>query len=255
MEKICIYGIKTSLIYPNDSIEDIFFKSLNNESFILNEGDVIVVAESALATSQGRIVDLSEVIPGNEAKKFEKSCGIDAREAELIIQEADEIFGCVYGALLTLKNGILCPNAGIDNSNAPSGCVVLYPEDPDLWAQNFVKKIKNKFGINVGVIVADSRTQPLRLGCSGIALGAAGFKAVLDMRGKKDVYSRELTITRIAVADNIATAAEIIMGEADECTPFAVVRGVGVQLEPEQKGIEKIPMNECMYFGSNIIKK
>lgn len=255
MKKTCIYGIKTPLICPNDPITDIFFESIEKENLKIRDGDVIVVAESALATSQGRVVDLSTVVPGTKAFEYAQACNMDAHEAELVIQEADEILGGVFGALLTLKNGILCPNAGIDNSNAPKGCVVLYPENADAWAFSFVNAIKEKYGCSVGVIVADSRTQPLRLGCSGIALGAAGFEAVCDMRGKKDMYEKPLTITRVAVADNIATAAEIVMGEASECIPFALVRGADIKLNPKACGIEKISMDKCMYFGNNIVSK
>ncbi|WNY24467.1 Bifunctional F420 biosynthesis protein FbiB [Methanimicrococcus hongohii] len=244
-----IFGLKSDLIHPGD---DIFLKisaAFQNAGVLPQENDILVIAESALATSENRVVCLSDIEPGAEALEYEKLHQVDAREAELVIRESDVIFGGVFGVLLTLKAGMLCPNAGIDNSNAPDGCVILYPENPTKSAKAIASFILDKFGVRVGVIIADSRTQPLRLGCTGVAIGAAGFHATVDKRGETDLFGRPLTVTRVAVADNLASAAVAVMGESNESTPFALIRNASAVFDPEVSGIITIPPEECMYWG------
>jgi len=244
-----IFGLKCDLIHPGDDIFQKLKNAFQNAGQSLKENDVLVIAESALATSENRVVRLSDIIPSPQALEYEKLYRIDAREAELVIQESDVIFGGVFGVLLTLKNGLLCPNAGIDNSNAPEECVILYPENPSQSAQNIAAAVWNEFGVHIGVIVADSRTQPLRLGCTGVAIGSAGFLATVDKRGEVDLFGKPLTVTRVAVADNLASAAEAVMGECDESVPFALIRNAQVVFDSEAVGVPTIAPEECMYWG------
>lgn len=244
-----IFGLKSDLIRSGDNIFSKIKTSVENAGLQLLENDILVIAESALATAENRISCLSDIQPSPEALEFEKLYQIDAREAELVIQESDVIFGGVFGVLLTLKNGLLCPNAGIDNSNAPDDCVVLYPENPTKSAQEIAQFIFEQFGIHVGVIIADSRTQPLRLGCTGVAIGAAGFLATVDKRGETDLFGRPLSVTRVAVADNLASAAEAVMGESNESTPFVLIRNAKAVFDPAASGVTTIPPEECMYWG------
>ncbi|MBO4302524.1 coenzyme F420-0:L-glutamate ligase [Methanosarcinaceae archaeon] len=245
-----IFGLRSRLIRKDDDICKALEDAFSENGISPQEGDIIVIAESALATAEGNIIPLADIVPSDSAINLAADCRLDPREAELIIREADYIFGGVSGAILTIKNGLLCPNAGIDNSNAPEGYVTLYPADPTKSAVRIRKAVSEKYGCNVGIIVADSRTQPLRLGCTGVALGAAGFLAVEDKRGEEDLYGRKMTITRIAVADNLATAAEIVMGETNASIPFALIRDSGIRMIPEESGIELIPTDQCLYFGS-----
>ena len=245
-----IYGLKSDLIHPGEDIVSKIQTALQNSGQNFHEKDILVIAESALGTAENRVVCLSDITPGAEALEYEKLYKIDAREAELVIQEADTVFGGVFGVLLTLKDGLLCPNAGIDNSNAPKDCVVLYPKNPSGSAQKIAESIFEIYGVHVGVIIADSRTQPLRLGCTGVAIGAAGFLATVDLRGEKDLFGRPLTVTRVAVADNLASAAEIVMGESGESIPFALIRNAAAIFDPKAIGIQTIPPKECMYWGA-----
>ena len=245
-----IFGLKCDLIHPGDNIVLKIQDALKNSGQEFCEKDILVIAESALATAEGRIVCLSDSIPGQKALEYERLYGIDAREAELVIAESDQIFGGVFGVLLTLKDGLLCPNAGIDNSNAPPGCVVLYPKNPSKSAHEIVDAVLEKYGVSIGVIIADSRTQPLRLGCTGVAIGAAGFSATVDLRGEKDLFGRLLTVTQIAAADNLASAAEIVMGESRESIPFALIRNAGVVFDRKAEGVQTISPEECMYWGA-----
>lgn len=244
-----IFGLKSDLIHPGDDIFSKIKTAVENVGLILHENDILVVAESALATSENRVACLSDIQPSPKALEYEELYKIDAREAELVIRESDVIFGGVFGVLLTLKNGLLCPNAGIDNSNAPDDCVVLYPENPTKSAQEIAQFIFEEFGVHIGVIIADSRTQPLRLGCTGVAIGAAGFLATVDKRGETDLFGRPLSVTRVAVADNLASAAEAVMGESNESTPFALIRNAKAVFDPAAFGVTTIPPEECMYWG------
>jgi len=168
---------------------------------------------------------------------------------ELIIRESDEILGGIPGVVVTITKGVLSPSAGIDNSNAPDGHVVLLPADPKKSAIEIRKKLMKKYNCNIAVIVGDSRTQPLRLGCVGIALGCAGIEPVEDIRGQKDLFGKPLLITRRATADNLVSAAQIIMGEADESTPAVLIRDAPAVFIEDSVDIPQIPRVECLYFA------
>jgi coenzyme F420-0:L-glutamate ligase len=147
-----------------------------------------------------------------------------------------------------MKKGTLLPNAGIDASNAPAGSVVLLPLDPDASAARIRSAIAERTGVDLGVIIVDSRTHAMRLGCSGVAIGCSGIPSVIDERGRKDLFGRELQVTKRAVADCIASAAELVMGEADECVPAAVIRGIGLPIG-DYNGVATIDASECLFMG------
>jgi coenzyme F420-0:L-glutamate ligase len=244
-----LYGLKSDLIHPNDDLFLILKKAFQDAGQMPQEHDILVIAESALATSENRVVRLSDIVPGPQALEYEKNCHVDAREAELIIAESDVVFGGVFGVLLTLKDGLLCPNAGIDNSNAPDGCVVLYPKNPSKSAFQMANAIFETYGVHMGVIIADSRTQPLRLGCTGVAIGAAGFLAVEDKRGDIDLFGKTLMVTQVAVADILASAAQAVMGESNAQIPFVLIRNASAVFDPKAIGVRTISPEECMYWG------
>jgi coenzyme F420-0:L-glutamate ligase len=156
----------------------------------------------------------------------------------------------VKGALLTVKNGDAVANAGIDRKNAPDGAVVLWPRNADLSARKIRQSIRLKSGKNVGVVVADSRVSPLRLGTTGFAIGCAGFEPVEDLRGGVDLFGRRIEITFRAIADGIAASAQLVMGEASDRTPFAIVRDAPVVLS-NGHGIRaaKLAWNRCLYMS------
>jgi coenzyme F420-0:L-glutamate ligase/coenzyme F420-1:gamma-L-glutamate ligase len=252
-DKLELIGIKTPLIRQGDDFGVVLIKAIREKGITLNDGDIIVLAESAVATAEGRLVDLREVKPGPEAKELGQKYSVDPREMELILSECDEIIGGVPGAVLTITKGNMSPNAGIDSSNAPEDHVVLLPKDPGASANRIRKQLQEAFHCRVGVIVGDSRTQPMRLGCVGIALGCAGLRPVEDARGSSDLFGKELTITRKATADNMVSAAQLIMGEAGESIPAVVVRGSEGIVVDENVDIPIFSKEECMYY-SNISK-
>lgn len=251
-----VIGVSTRIITPGDNIVTILIAALSGTNNTILEGDVIVIAESALATAEGRLIDLGEVIPSRKAIALADEFGMDPREVEVVIHESDSIVGGITGFLLCMKNGTLLPNAGVDASNAPPGYLIPLPRDPDASANRIRREIVSQCGVNTGVIVADSRTHAMRVGCSGVAIGCAGLPSVIDDRGRCDLFGRKLLVTKRAVADNIATAAELVMGEADECTPIAIIRGLGLPMS-EEIGIEVIAADECLFMGTlrNIYRK
>ncbi len=243
-----VLGIKTDLIRVGDDLVRALEMGMQRAGIALQDGDILVVSESALATAEGRVVNLDEVSPGKLAIDLAAMFSKDPQEMELILKESDEIVGGIPGVVLTLKDGFLYPNAGIDHSNAPPGYVVLFPTDPRRSASEIRRRISS--GKRIGVVIGDSRTHPLRLGCVGVALACDGMEAVEDARGQKDLFGRELKITRKAVADNIVSAAQIVMGEGDEGIPAAIVRDAPVIIGDVSCEIPKIPPQECMYIGA-----
>lgn len=241
------HGLKTDLIRPGDDLAEKILQAAANVGG-LQEGDIIVIAENAVATAEGSVVGLEEVEPSLEARELARRYDIDPRLVEVVLGESDSVVGGIPGFLLCMKNGTLLPNAGVDGSNAPPGTVVLLPVDPDVSAENLRLRISDLLGVRVGVIIADSRTHAMRLGCGGVAIGCSGIEAVTDERGKRDLYGRKLEVTKRAVADNIASAAELIMGEADECIPAAVLRGLQLPIG-DHKGVESIDAAECLFMG------
>ncbi|AKB25823.1 Coenzyme F420:L-glutamate ligase [Methanosarcina sp. MTP4] len=253
LNSIQMFGIKTPIIRAGDDVVQILEAALKEACVEPLEGDIFVLAESAVATSENRVVELEQIKPGERAVALGEEYELDPREMELVIRECDEIFGGVPGAALTITKGILAPNAGIDASNAPEGHVVLLPEDPRKSAENIRKRLEERYSCRLGVIVGDSRTQPLRLGCTGLALGVSGFVPVEDARGAFDIFGKPLHITHKAVADNLVSAAELLMGEGGERVPCVLIRGAAVKLIDESPEMPKISMEGCMYFG-NVIK-
>jgi coenzyme F420-0:L-glutamate ligase / coenzyme F420-1:gamma-L-glutamate ligase len=244
-----VFGLTTGIIRSGDPIADRVLAAAERTCGGFEEGDILVLAETAVATSEGNVIDLSSVTPSPRAQELGEKYRIDPRTAEVVLQESDSIVGGIPGFLLCMKGGTLLPNAGVDASNAPPGCVTPLPADPDQSAVGIRAAIESRAGVQIGVIIADSRTHAMRLGCSGVAIGSAGITSVIDDRGRSDLFGRKLEVTKRAVADNIASAAELVMGEADECTPAAIIRGIGLPVG-EHVGVETIDATECLFMGA-----
>jgi coenzyme F420-0:L-glutamate ligase / coenzyme F420-1:gamma-L-glutamate ligase len=244
-----VFGLSTGIIEPGDPLADRIVAAAEVACGGFEDGDIVVLAETAVATAEGNVIDLSTIVPSTKALELGNQYQIDPRTAEVVLRESDSIVGGIPGFLLCMKNGTLLPNAGVDASNAPPGCVTPLPADPDNSAVMIRESVKKLTGKSIGVIIADSRTHAMRLGCSGVAIGASGITAVIDDRGRSDLFGRKLEVTKRAVADNIASAAELVMGEADECTPAAIVRGIGLPIG-DNIGVETIDATECLFMGA-----
>ncbi len=219
----------------------------------LQDGDIVAVSSKYVAIGEGRVVDLNDVEVGERARELAHHYNVDPRMAQLIVEEADHIFGGIrLGFLLTSKDGIISPNAGLDRSNIPSGKVVLFPAYPYRSATNIRRQLRQRLGVDVGVILTDSWLMPGRLGTSGVALATAGFKPVQDERGKADLFGNPMRVTQRGIADSLSACAQIVMGERDEATPIAVIRNAGVELADIDLDVADvaIPWPMCIYVES-----
>lgn len=200
-------------------------------SVTLQNGDVLAISSKYVAIAEGRVVTLADVEVSDEARSLAQRYNMNDKIAQLVLQEADHIFGGIpMGFLLTWRSGVIAPNAGLDRSNIPDGQAVLLPEKPYDSAHSIQERLQQDTGVNVGIVITDSWLVPGRYGTTGVALASAGFQPVEDERGKEDLFGNPMAVTQKGVADSISVAAQMVMGERDEATPFALVRGADVQM-------------------------
>lgn len=194
----------------------------------LEDGDVVVVSQKIVSKAEGQLRKLSSVIPGAEARRLAAVLGKEPALVELILEESAEVLRAEGGVLIVeTKHGFVCANAGIDSSNLPGDdSVCLLPEDPDASARRIRAELQAATGASVAVIVADSFGRAWRLGQAEVAIGCAGLAPLDDWRGRQDAGGRELEATLIAVADEAASAADLVRDKASGI-PAAVVRGLG----------------------------
>jgi coenzyme F420-0:L-glutamate ligase / coenzyme F420-1:gamma-L-glutamate ligase len=204
------------------------FDSIILSNFKFRENDILIVSSKYVSMSEGSVMNLDKVKVGRKAKSLASEYHMSAKLAELTLREADYIYKGIPGFLLAVKNGVMAPNAGIDKSNVPQGFVVLYPSEPFKSAENLRRRFLVNLGIKVGVVIADSRLMPTRIGTIGVALASAGFEPVEDQRGKRDLFGNILKVTLKAVSDSIAAMGVAVMGEGSESTPIVVIRGIRV---------------------------
>jgi coenzyme F420-0:L-glutamate ligase/coenzyme F420-1:gamma-L-glutamate ligase len=190
----------------------------------LADGDVLVVAQKAVSKSEGRAVRLDEVEPSERARELAGAS--DPRQQEVILRESVRLVRVRPPLVIAVtRHGFVCASAGVDASNAPEpGSVVLLPEDPDASAARLRERIRELTGIEIGVIVSDSFGRPWRQGTTDVAIGLSGVRPLLDLKGIRDPTGYELHATVIAVADELAGAAELVLGKTDR-VPAAVIRG------------------------------
>jgi coenzyme F420-0:L-glutamate ligase / coenzyme F420-1:gamma-L-glutamate ligase len=224
------------------------------QKFEYKNKDILVVSSKFIAMSEGAVVKLNDIMPGSKAQRFGKKWGMDPRLAELVLKESDTIIRGVPGFLLSIRHGMIAPNAGIDHSNAPRGTVILYPRDPFRSAENLRRRFKEDLGLRIGIVVSDSRLMPTRKGTTGVAIAVSGFEPVEDLRGKKDLFGHVLRVTKKAAADGIATMGVAVMGESNESMPAAVVRGASVVWTERSLSWKDLAVSaeEDIYFGDGV---
>jgi len=198
--------------------------SLILESSEINDGDILVFSQKIVSKIEGRVLSLSSVNPSLLANGISSSYGKDPRLVELILSESKRIVRMENGIIIVeTKHGFVCANAGIDESNVQVGYAALLPEDPDKSANQLKVRIKQYTGKNVAVIISDTFGRPFRLGQTDVAIGIAGLEPILDYEGKPDTFGKIMQVTAIAVADEICSASELVMGKVEKC-PIAIVR-------------------------------
>jgi coenzyme F420-0:L-glutamate ligase/coenzyme F420-1:gamma-L-glutamate ligase len=239
------------LIRRDDNLADIVVNALQENNISLEDNDILVFAQKIVSKAEGRTVNLATVTPSQRAIDIAKQTEKDPRVVELILQESNEIVRTRSGAIIVEhKLGFICANAGIDHSNVdsplsraersrsdsggeveagvrekPEDWVLLLPQNPDHSAENIRREIESRTGKRVGILIIDSHGRAWRNGTVGIAIGIAGLPGLEDLRGKPDLFGFKLQITQVGVADELAAAASLVMGQAAEGTPIVHVRG------------------------------
>jgi len=226
---IALSGIK--LVEPGDDLGAISVAALQDNGTVPKEGDVLVVAQKIVSKAEGRYVDVTTVQPSERAVALAAEVDKDPRFVEVVLSEAKRVVRHRPGLLIVEHRlGFVMANAGIDHSNiaAPDDGerVLLLPVDPDGSARALRQHVMEVFGVGIGVIISDSFGRPWRKGTVGVALGAAGLPAFVDLRGRADLFGRELLVTETGFADEIAAAAGLLMGQAAEAMPMVLVRGL-----------------------------
>jgi coenzyme F420-0:L-glutamate ligase/coenzyme F420-1:gamma-L-glutamate ligase len=216
-------------VRPGDDIADISLQGLASSGMALQRGDIVVIAQKIVSKAEGRMVDLRSVMPSARATELAAEVDKDPRLVEMILRESTEVVRHRKGVLVVAhRNGTVLANAGIDASNVAGDDhhVLLLPQDCDRSCREIRARLAKATGIEPGVIIIDSLGRAWRNGTVGVALGAAGLSALLDLRGAPDLFGRGLRSTQVGIADEIAAAASLLMGQADEGTPVVVLRGV-----------------------------
>ena len=206
-------------IEPNTNIIDLVLKST-----VINDYDILIFSQKIISKNEGRIVDLSSVNPSLLASGIASSYGKDPRLVELILSESKRIVRMQESVIIVESNhGFVCANAGIDESNVRDGYVTMLPEDPDQSADKLKKQIEQRTKKNTAVIISDTFGRPFRLGQANIAIGIAGMEPIIDYKGKPDTFGKILQVTAMAVADELCSASELVMGKVENC-PVAIIR-------------------------------
>lgn len=220
------------LIRHGDNLADIIVRSLTETGIQLQDGDIFALAQKVVSKSEGRTVNLATVMPSERAFELAEQTQKDARVIELILQESNEVLRTRVGAIIVEHRlGFVCANAGIDHSNvagegnSAEEWVLLLPQNPDISSKRMRAEIESRTGKRIGVLIIDSHGRAWRNGTVGSAIGMSGIPGLEDLRGKPDLFGYTLQVTTVGVADELAAAASLVMGQAAEGTPVVHVRG------------------------------
>jgi coenzyme F420-0:L-glutamate ligase/coenzyme F420-1:gamma-L-glutamate ligase len=212
-------------IAAGDNVAIAIVQAIEASSIQIVAGDLFVVAHKIISKAEGRIVNLDTVTPSSTAENWAAELAKDSRLVELILAETCRVVRKERGVLIVeTHHGLVCANAGVDVSNCPAGTAVLLPRDPDDSARRLRQSLDAALGVSIGVIISDTFGRPWREGLVNIAIGVAGIAPLKDYRGQRDVFGRTLQASVLAVADELASAAELVMGKSARI-PVAIVRG------------------------------
>ena len=238
------------LIRHDDNLADVLLDALHATEISLHDGDILVLAQKIVSKAEGRTVNLTNITPSKKAFELAKPTEKDPRVVELILQESNEILRTRPGAIIVEHRlGFVCANAGIDHSNVNSPIpvedepgmkaedwVLLLPENPDHSAAQIRQKIEAATDTHIGVLIIDSHGRAWREGTVGTSIGISGLPGLADLRGQPDLFGFKLQITQVGVADELAAAASLMMGQAAEGTPAVHVRGFPYPLREGKLG-------------------
>lgn len=250
-DKIQIIPVKgLPLIKKGDNIAELICNAAEMQGTPIQNNDIIVITHVMVSKAEGNVVNLDDIEPSEFAKTIAKQTDKDPAMVEIVLREAKSIVRMGNNSLITeTKHGFFCANSGVDRSNVSGERnVALLPENPDKSAAQTRQKIKALTDMDVAVIVSDTNGRPLRDGEINVAVGVAGFSPIRDRRGEKDLYGYTLRIKRTAIADELASAAELVIGQADEAIPVAIIRGYKYPKSEDAKATELIRPKEKELF-------
>ncbi len=216
------------LIQPGQDVSDEIINAIASESILVDDGDVIAIAQKIVSKSENRYLDISSLSPADEAKTLSKQIDKDPKFIQAILNESKKVVRYRMGVLIVEhKLGFIHANAGIDRSNIDQeqDIVLLLPEDPDESAKEISQSLSQFFKKNVSVIITDTMGRPFRNGIVGFTIGSHNIECILDERGQKDLYGNELKVTQIGIADELAAAASLLMGQAAQKKPVVIIKG------------------------------
>jgi coenzyme F420-0:L-glutamate ligase/coenzyme F420-1:gamma-L-glutamate ligase len=221
-------GIKE--VVPGDPLGMLIVQAATGCGMSLADGDILVVAQKIVSKAEGRLVELREVEPSPQAIEWAEAWNRDPRLIECVLRESRRVVRMERGVIIVeTRHGFICANAGVDTSNVPPGWASLLPLEPDASARRIASDIHGQIGLRTGVIISDTFGRPWREGLVNVAIGIAGVTPLLDYRGQIDACGKELHSTVIAVADELASAGELLMGKALQ-TPVVLIRGMKLPL-------------------------
>jgi coenzyme F420-0:L-glutamate ligase/coenzyme F420-1:gamma-L-glutamate ligase len=241
-DSISVIGLnKIGLVKPNDDLPQLILDAMKAENMELNDGDIIVVSQKIVSKADGLLVDISEIKPHRRSRLISRRTRKDPRLIEVILRDSAKVLRADSQALVVRrKDGFVCLNAGVDKSNVRGRTVYSrLPENADDSAKELRGQIEKLSGRSVGVIVADTYSRPFRVGQVEFAIGISGIEPIVDYRGQKDLFGYELRYKFIALADEIAAAAELVMGQGNERVPVAIIRGLNRVVRTEERGLSK----------------
>jgi len=235
------------MIHPGDDLANLIINQLTHQNINLEDGDILTVAQKVVSKSENRYLDISTLTPSSKAISLASKIDKDPQFVQAILNESKQVVRHRMGVLIVEhKLGFIHANAGIDRSNIDqsSNQVLLLPENPDLSAKKLCSIISKRLDKNIALIITDTMGRPFRNGVVGFAIGSSNIECVVDERGKHDLYGNILKVTQIAVADELAAAASLLMGQADQKKPIVLIRGYKYNFSTLSNGEELIRSEE-----------
>ena len=239
------------IIKENDDLAALICDAAERQGTPLEDGDILIVTHVIVSRAEGNVVNLDEIVPSEFAKNLAMQYGRDPALIEVVLRESRSIIRMGGGHIISeTRHGFICANAGVDRSNVPGERnVALLPKDPDESARRIRRKIKELTGKDVAVIISDTHGRALRRGQINVAIGVAGIKAIRDRRNEKDLFGYTLRIKQTAIADELCSAAELVMGQADEGIPAAIIRGYQYERSEDSTAKDLIwPREKALFF-------
>jgi len=232
------------LVKAGDDLAKIIVETAAKNNVQIENGDIIVVSQKIVSKAEGRVMKISQINPSEEALKLAEKVQRDPKLIELVLKETRRIIKASSEILIVEdKRGLICINAGVDKSNVPRDSYSLLPENPDESARKIKERIAELTGKNVSVVIGDTFSRPFRRGQVEFAIGIAGIKPFKDYRGQRDLYNNLLRVKNVAIADEIACAAELVMGQAKEAIPVAIIKNLERAETSEKSSIKELAIS------------